>query len=384
MCLFSKIILLLFQLTVFSIFSQEKDTKLFLRGYIKNLHEFSFVDQLEQIQWTTFLHNRLNFKYTPSETITARLEFRNRFFYGDNIKNIPAFSDVISRDNGWINLSWNLIDNSSVIFNATIDRALVNYNEDNWDITLGRQRVNWGRNLVWNPNDIFNTYNFLDFDYEERPGSDALRLQYYTSDFSKIELAAKMGRDDNDYIIATMYQFNTWSYDIQVLTGIYQKDWVIGAGWAGNLKNTGFKGEISYFIPYERSDETENVLSTSISVDYGFKNGIYINGSVLYNSSSDDFLRSVENLLFADITAKNLMPFEYSGFLQLSKDFSPIFSASVSAIYSPTNHSAILIPFFKYSLATNWEIDFTGQSFFEFDEYQTLGNSFYARLRWSF
>ncbi|MBQ0732863.1 hypothetical protein [Aquimarina celericrescens] len=384
MCLFSKIILLLFQLTVFSIFSQEKDTKLFLRGYIKNLHEFSFVDQLEQIQWTTFLHNRLNFKYTPSETITARLEFRNRFFYGDNIKNIPAFSDVISRDNGWINLSWNLIDNSSVIFNATIDRALVNYNEDNWDITLGRQRVNWGRNLVWNPNDIFNTYNFLDFDYEERPGSDALRLQYYTSDFSKIELAAKMGRDDNDYIIATMYQFNTWSYDIQVLTGIYQKDWVIGAGWAGNLKNTGFKGEISYFIPYERSDETENVLSTSISVDYGFKNGIYINGSVLYNSSSDDFLRSVENLLFADITAKNLMPFEYSGFLQLSKDFSPIFSASVSAIYSPTNHSAILIPFFKYSLATNWEIDFTGQSFFEFDEYQTLGNSFYGRLRWSF
>ena len=364
--------------------AQEKEEKLFLTGYIKNLHEFSFIDQLEQLQWTTFLHNRLNFKFTPSETITTRLEFRNRIFYGDNIKNILGFSDIISRDNGWIDLSWNLIDNSNVVFNTTIDRALINYNKGDWDITLGRQRVNWGRNLVWNPNDIFNTYNFLDFDYEERPGSDALRVQYYTSNFSKIELAAKKGRNKDDFIVATLYEFNKWSYDIQLLTGIYHKDWVLGAGWAGNLKNAGFKGEISYFVPYENTDTSEQVLSTSVSVDYGFKNGLYINGSVVYNSTTNDFSGGIENLLFADITAKNLIPFEYAGFLQLSKEFSPIFLATMSTIYSPTNHSVIFIPSFRYSIATNWELDFTGQSFFEFKKYQTLGNSFFTRLRWSF
>ncbi|MFC4634619.1 hypothetical protein ACFO3O_11910 [Dokdonia ponticola] len=368
----------------FNLFAQEKEEKLFLTGYIKNLHEFSFIDQLEQLQWTTFLHNRLNFKYAPSETITARLEFRNRFFYGDNVKNIPRFSDIISRDNGWINLSLKLIDNSNVVFNIAIDRALINYNKENWDITLGRQRVNWGKNLVWNPNDIFNTYNFLDFDYEERPGSDALRIQYYTSDFSKIELAAKKGKNKNDFIVATLYEFNKWSYDLQLLTGIYQKDWVLGAGWAGNLKNVGFKGEASYFVPYENTDTSENVLSASLSVDYGFKNGLYINGSVVYNSITNDFSRGIENLLFADITAKNLIPFKYAGFLQLSKEFSPIFLATISTIYSPTNHSVIFIPSFRYSIATNWELDFTGQSFFELKEYQTLGNSFFTRLRWSF
>lgn len=366
----------------YGVSGQEKVTKLQLNGYIKNLHEWSFVDKLEQSQWTTFLHNRLNFKYPVSKAVNVRLEFRNRLYYGDNVKNIPEFSKVISRDNGWADLSWNLVDTDNVLFNSLIDRASINYSKGDWDITLGRQRVNWGMNLVWNPNDIFNTYNFLDFDYEERPGSDAIRIQYYLDDFSKIELAAKKGREKDDHIIATMYKFNKWSYDIQIIAGIYQKDWVMGTGWAGNLKNAGFKGEVTYFAPFEKNNN--GALSASISVDYGFKKGLYVHGSVLYNSAASEFLGGFENLLFANVTARNLIPFEYAGFLQLSKEFSPVFSASFSTIYSPTNHSVIAIPTVKYSIATNWEFDITGQSFFAFEEYKSLGHSFFARLRWSF
>lgn len=374
--------LLLFSLTTIN--AQEKEEKLFLSGYIKNLNEFSFIDRLDQLQWTTLLHNRLNFKYIPSEEITVRLELRNRLFYGDNVKNIFGFSGFISHDNGITDLSWNIIDNNELLFNATIDRALINYTKGDWDITLGRQRVNWGMNLIWNPNDIFNTYNFLDFDYEERPGSDAIRMQYFLGDFSKIEVTAKKGRSKNDHIVAAMYKFNKSSYDIQLITGVYQKDWVIGAGWAGNLKNAGFKGEVSYFVPYKTYFNSENVLSASVSVDYGFKKGLYINGSVLYNGSADDSFGNIGSLLYVNLSAKNLMPYEYSGFLQLAKEFTPIFKGSMSTIYSPTNHSVIIVPSLDYSVATNWELNLTGQSFFEFEDYQTLGNSLFVRLRWSF
>jgi hypothetical protein len=374
--------LLLFTLTIIN--AQEKEETLFLSGYIKNLHEFSFIDNLDQLQWTTFLHNRLNFKYIPSDEITVRLEFRNRLFYGDNIKNIFGFTNFISQNNGMVDLSWNVIDDGSLLFNTTIDRALINYTKGDWDITLGRQRVNWGMNLAWNPNDIFNTYNLLDFDYEERPGSDAIRIQYYLGDFSKIEVAAKKGRSKDDHIVSAMYKFNTGSYDIQLITGVYQKDWVIGAGWAGNLKNAGFKGEVTYFVPYERYFNSENVLSTSFSVDYGFKKGLYINGSILYNSTDNEASNNLGTLVYTNLSAKNLMPFEFSGFLQLAKEFTPIFKGTFSTIYSPTNHSVIIMPSLGYSITTNWELDFTGQSFFEFAEYQILGNSFFVRLRWSF
>lgn len=374
----------LFLFLGFGVVAQEKEQKLFLSGYVKNLHEFSFIDNLNQLQWTTLLHNRLNFKYIPSDEITVRLELRNRLFYGDNVKNIFGFTEFISQDNGITDLSWNVIDDGNVLFNTTLDRALINYTKGNWDITLGRQRVNWGMNLVWNPNDIFNTYNFLDFDYEERPGSDAVRVQYYLGDFSKIEVSAKKGRSEDDHIVAAMYKFNKWSYDIQLLTGVYKKDWVIGTGWAGNLKNAGFKGEVSYFVPYESYFNSENVLSASVSVDYGFKKGLYINGSILYNSAGNEASSGLGGLVYSNLSAKNLMPYQFSGFLQLAKEFTPIFKGSFSTIYSPTNQSVIIIPSLDYSVATNWELNFTGQSFFEFEDYKTLGNGMFVRLRYSF
>lgn len=371
-------------LTLTSLNAQLKEEKLFLIGYIKNLHEFSFIDRLDDLQWTNLLHNRLNFKYIPSEDMTIRLEFRNRLFYGDNVNNIFGFSEFISNDNGVIDMSWNVINQGNLLFNTTIDRALVNYTKGNWDATLGRQRINWGVNLIWNPNDIFNTYNFLDFDYEERPGSDAVRIQYYLGDFSKIELAAKKGRSKDDYIIAAMYKFNKWSYDIQLITGFYQKDWVLGAGWAGNLKDAGFKGEISYFIPYKNYFNSENVWSASFSVDYGFKNGLYINSSILYNSTTNQTSSGLGTLVYSNLSAKNLMPFKYSGYIQLAKEFTPLFKGSLSVIYSPTNNSVIAIPSLNYSITTNWELNFTSQSFFEFEDYKTLGNSLFLRMRWSF
>lgn len=379
-----EIYLLVLFLNCFVIFSQESEHKLLVSGYIKNLHEFGFVNRLDQLKYNGLINNRLNFKYIPSEEITMRIELRNRIFYGNNVKNFNEFSDIVSRDNGWANFSWNLVHNYDVLFNATIDRALVNYSKGSWDITLGRQRVNWGMNVVWNPNDIFNTYNFLDFDYEERPGSDSFRAQYYLSDFNKLEVTVKKGSGESDYILAMMYKFNKWSYDVQFITAINENDWILGTGWAGNLKNAGFKGEVSYFVPKENSNEFENVVSASISVDYAFKNGIYINGSTLYNTITDASSGNFENLIYKNVTAKNLMPFEYSGFLQLSKEFSPIFSASMSTIYSPTNHSVIVIPSIDYSIGTNWALNFTGQSFFEFEDYKAIGTSLFARIRWSF
>lgn len=368
----------------FNVLTQDKKEHIELTGYLKYLNAFSFVDRLEQLEWTSLLHNRLNFKYTPSDSFLIRLEFRNRAFYGKGIQNTYGFSELISFDNGMVDLSWNFIENEYFILNTTIDRVLINYSKANWDITLGRQRVNWGINLVWNPNDIFNTYNFLEFDYEERPGCDAIRVQYYLGDFSKIELVAKKGKFSNDNNLAALYKFNKWSYDIQLISGIYKKDWVFGAGWAGNLKNAGFKGEVSYFIPYETYINSENVLSASFSVDYGFKKGLYINGSVLYLSNVEGSSSRVENLLNTILSAKYLMPYKFSGFLQLAKAFTPIISATASVMYSPTNQSVILIPNLTYDLGSNWEIDVTGQSFFEFDNYQTLGNNFFLRLRWSF
>ncbi|AEV99621.1 hypothetical protein Niako_3297 [Niastella koreensis GR20-10] len=61
------------------------------------------------------------------------------------------------------------------------------------------------------PNDIFNTYNFLNFDYEERPGADAAKFQYLFNDLSNVEVAFSIQKN-NKYISAVRYFINKWGY----------------------------------------------------------------------------------------------------------------------------------------------------------------------------
>jgi hypothetical protein len=109
------------------------------------------------------------------------------------------------------------------------------YTNEKLQVTAGRQRINWGQTFVWNPNDIFNTYSYFDFDYEEKPGSDAVRVQYFLNPTSAFELAAKLDRQ-NKATIAGLYRFNKLNYDIQFLSGITdEQDFVAGAGWSGQI-----------------------------------------------------------------------------------------------------------------------------------------------------
>lgn len=380
----AKIGLLAASIAIMGVSAQEEPSHFTLGGYVKNLHQVGFSEAPGNTQWSTLLHNRLNFKYLINDQWHARLEFRNRALYGDLVRDYPDLPDFISNDMGWADLSWNLVASGNALVNIAIDRALVHYSGAKWEVTLGRQRINWGKNLIWNPNDLFNSYNFLDFDYEERPGSDAARVQYYLDAFSRIELAAKLGKAPEDRIVAALYGFHVGSYDLQVITGLYQHDWVFGGGWSGNLKNAGFKGEVTYFLPLATAVPPEEVLSASVSADYSFPDGWYLHGSYLYLSQVTGFSERFGSLVSLGITPKSLMPFRHTAFLQVSKEITPAVQAGLSMVYSPTRHSMILIPYAGYALAENWEIDFTGQGFFEFGTGANPAGSLFFRIRWSF
>ena len=177
-------------------------------------------------------HNRIELSSFINDNLTIKLDLRNRFF-GEYVKSFPNFGQFIQQSNRSANgyedyLSWLLLDSDQAVIHSTIDRFYVHYSKGKWDITLGRQRINWGINTIWNPNDIFNTYSFTDFDYEERPGSDALRIQYATSPTGRIELAARFFTDIDYISIGALWGFNKWNTDFQVISGVLQKILYLG------------------------------------------------------------------------------------------------------------------------------------------------------------
>lgn len=363
--------------------------KIDLSGYIKLMQINSVVDTNELLT-EQLIHNRLNLKYYATDQLTFSTEIRNRVFYGEGIKlKQPLFAHALEKDAGEADLSWVLAKGDAFVLHSMVDRANVTYTKGNWEIKAGRQRINWGINLAWNPNDLFNAYNFADFDYIERPGTDALRVQYYTSSMSTIEGAIKPGKDKDSWIGGGLYKFNKWNYDIQLLAAWYNKDLAVGAGWAGNIKDAGFKGELTYFHPREDISDTTGILNTSVSFDYAFKNATYINVAVLYNTNGiTSALATGENNVFTTrrLSPKMLMPSQLTYFVQVSKPFTPAINGSLSAMYLQGVNIAFAMPSITYTINESWDIDLLGQFLAgENDKtFKSLGNTVFVRLMLSF
>jgi len=277
---------LLFCLPLLAYAQEEEPRKWSVNGYLKNMQALLFFNDafpdLQQGQLVdTFIqdnliHNRLNVRWYPEEHWTLRADVRTRVFYGGLVQASPDYGAQIDDvNNDYFDLSAVLYNGNSWVMHTMLDRLYLQYTKDKLEVRLGRQRINWGISAVWNPNDIFNAFAFTDFDYEERPGSDALRVRYYTGFASSIELAVGVFDDFDEATVAGLWKFNKWSYDFQLLAGYTRRSIVLGGGWAGNLSDAGFKGEFSYFLP--TAEAVDKAFAATIGLDYSFSNSLYAN-----------------------------------------------------------------------------------------------------------
>lgn len=361
-----------------------------LDGYLKFLQTVQFEKPDER--WTTdnIFHNRMNFKWYASPSLTFTAELRTRLFYGETVKGFPQYPELVDGNTGYVaDFSAILAKGDSYFIHSVLDRVNVDWSVDKWQVRVGRQRINWGQNLVWNPNDVFNAYSFFDFDYEERPGSDAVLVRYYTGSTSSFEFATAFARDFDDYKIAAMYRWNRANYDYQILTGKVGTDYALGFGWSGQIKKAGFRGEITWLEPFEEFLSGETALVASASGDYTFENSLFVHSEVIYNSfpnSSNVTPGSGLNFLIESRSPKTLTFTELSWFNEASYQISPLVKAGLYSIYNPTENSIFIGPNAELSISDNVYLLFMGQFFVgpSTSVYGSLGYFNYLRLKWSF
>ncbi|OQP66566.1 hypothetical protein A3860_13885 [Niastella vici] len=349
-------------------------------GYLKDLEWVRFEKGFTNVAATNLVHNRMNIKWNPVENWTARLEVRNRLYWGDDVRVLPGFTQQLRNENEAVNLSIKWFEAKSAILHTNVERLWLEYKKTKWNIRAGRQRINWGITNTWNPNDLFNSYNFLDFDYEERPGSDAVKGQYLVNDLSNVEIA--VAGTGHRPVIAARYFTNYHKYDLQWNAGVYQSRFTAGFGWAGSIKDAGFKGEAQFYA--DQKNEISRLLLV-LEGDYMFKNGWYLSSAFLYNEKGIDRPLNDWTQLKFQASPRSLMPAKWNILINTSREFSPVFSGSMNVVYSPGMNMLILFPAFRYNLKTNFDIDFVWQSFFaETARFDALSHTGFLRLRWSF
>ena len=367
--------------------SQEKKSHWDVNGYLKDLQSLQFTDINKKWTLDNLIHNRIDVHWHADSLWKFHLGIRNRLFYGESVALYTQNSSLLDGSNDYFDLSKTIASGESFLLHSTIDRASLDFTKGKWQVTAGRQRINWGLNLVWNPNDIFNAYSYFDFDYEERPGTDAIRIQYYLNSTSSAEFAYKPGKHPGETVAAGLYKFNSGNYDIQVLSGIMNKDFVLGGGWSGVLGKAGFNGEITAFVPKDKFQISETVISASLGVNYTFPNSLYLHGAYLLNTAGSLTADSLTaDLLLNNVSAKSLSPSRHSLFAEGAYQFSPLIRADLSGIINPSDGSFFAGPFITFSLTNTIELLTAGQLFFGKTNslYGNYGKIIFIRFKWSF
>lgn len=353
-----------------------------IKGYLKEMPYYAYSKPFGQTQVNNLIHNRLNLKWTPDEKISAAAEFRTRIFWGDVVRTTPDFPVQMRNQNERINASvtWWARSESAMITN--VERFWLEYKTAKWSVRGGRQRINWGIATTWNPNDLFNAFNFLDFDYEERPGADAVRVQYFISDLSDFDAAVSPSATPRATVAAARYFFNTKSYDIQLTAGIYHQEWTAGAGWAGSLGEVGFKGELQYYFAAANKRQFNAVAEW----DYMFSHGWYANASVLWNSTGIKEQVSDWQKVNFTLSPRNPMPTAYNVMAGVRKEVTPLISASLGIVFCPGTDIAIVLPTFSWNATDRWDFSIVWQSFYADlnGRFQPITQSGFLRAKLSF
>ncbi|KJY79768.1 hypothetical protein [Vibrio nigripulchritudo] len=361
-----------------------------LGGYAKYMATVNVPDSGSDNVVDHLVHQRFNFEYRFNSQWRANVSMRNRLLWGDSVSRAPNYADLIGKDSGYIDLTTNWLEKGKVIGTTQFDRAYVNWNQDSWYARVGRFRVNWAMTTLWNPNDIYNTYSIYDFDYEEKGGTDAILIGKNLGFASGVDIVFSPGKSDESNSYSIRYLGNESGWDYQVMAGKSKTDRVIGAGFAGDVKGAGLKGEISYFKPDENQIikiELKNSVIASLESDYSFGGTQNWLGRIaaLYISQPQEVDNAIK-FLNMPLTARTMSFSRFTGYADLGFDVSPLLRATLSStIYS--DGSIFYGGNASYSLSDNTQLigviqRFDGRSNSVFGK--SPGTAFYAQVKWSF
>jgi hypothetical protein len=359
-----------------------------MKGYIDFMETITLSEHSNEWISGTVGQNRLELSLHPATWLTVSSAMRTRLMYGTLYEQLYAvgYDKTLEHDPGLMDLTVNVWKNQSAVLNATLDRLYADFSAGDWQFRAGRHRINWGKNLVWTPNDLFNAYSVFDVSYEEGPGTDALLVRRYLGPMSQLEMVVEGAKDADSISVAALWQISRWGFDIQVLGGSVKSAIAAGMGFSGSLGGTALRGEFTLFSP--ETDSSRAQIVGSLSADYSFSNGLYIHASSLYNNYGAK--RPSGELTGADFTsrlnARTLSPAMFQLYTQITYPITPLIHTDWSAILNPADGSLALMPVIIFSLAEN--VDVTIRSQLQIgsvgDQFSSQNHIVYGAFRWSF
>ena len=317
-----------------------------------------------------------------SDTQRLRLEARKNFLgdklqiylaydvegiFGDII-DLPDFDnikDVNQKDLAFIDLDKVFVDKSDFYAKQGLYRGYLKYYTPEFQLTAGKQRIDWGRCRFWSPMDLFNPVNPLSIERDEAVGVDALDIGFSPGGpVQNIDLVYAPQEDYEDTSFASRLYAQSGSYDFFLMAGEFKKDEVIGGSFDGHVGEGGVRGEFTV----TRADIGDNYFRGVIGADYNLPNNVYVLGEYYYDGGGGLTI------------GKHFLN------LYINYEVTPLVDFYFYNIYDIDGESFFLNPEVKYNIITNLDLSagaqiFSGNSGSEFGDYK---NTYYMQAQYFF
>lgn len=316
---------------------------------------------------------RIEAKGELSHSFSYNMQYDNHIAFGDYLSTnefeaLEATAGSLPSGQYW-NLDHEIKRDNELIWDHSIYRGYAIMRQGDIDLTLGRQRVPWGKGWFWSPLDMFNPVSPTAIERDERGGVDAALLTFSKGRVSSLSLLYIPQRDFLDSTAGRIV-FPLASYDIAISAGRHMERGFAGLDFAGYVGDGGFYGEL-VSIENIKGDQKLNYL---FSGNYNFESSLYIMIEYFRNGGA--------------IVPGALLSYggeEYVG-IQISYELTPLTRWDNYLIFNLDDNSRFLSPTLSYSLSDNIVLKagvqlFAGESTAEYGDRQDI---YYGDFSWYF
>lgn len=276
-----------------------------------------------------------------------------------------------------INMKWNIALGNKYQLSHYIDRLYFRQGFDWGNIIVGRQRISWGTGRIWNPTDLFNPINPADFSKIEKDGADAASLTYSFGNFTDLNIVYNPQDKFKKNNAAFRFRTNYETYDLALIGGYFDRRYVAGFDFAGNLFVAGIRGE--GIISMDKNDLSKNYAKLVFGIDNQFTSKLYALIEYQYNGEGRTNKFSYDLTSLAEGKIINLN----RNYLFLSTNylFTPLITGTISDNTDINDGSGFVNVSCSWSLTENSNLTFGALITYgkEFTEYWYYQNSLYIQ-----
>lgn len=361
-------------------------------GYLLNLPIYQYKNH--DVSATSFnsglkidnFTNQTRFRFRPVfylwENARINIEYETNITYRN--KNDMAFSltEFNKPNTQFLNLYWSPVNEKHFTISHFIDRLYFRLGFDWGNVIIGRQRIAWGTGRVWNPTDLFNPINPVNFTKIEKDGADAITSKIIFGEFTDLQLVF----NPNELIKKSNYAFrfrsNYKEYDISLLAGSVNNRTITGFDFAGNFFSAGLRAELLYSI--SKTNSEKNFVKYIIGLDYQLTSKLY--ALLEYHYNGEGKLNSFDYEIYRLFRGEVLNLSRNYLAISSSYEFSPLFKGTMSGNFNLNDSSGYISLDGNYSLDDDVYISLAVQTTFgnTLSEYYLFPHSFYFRMEYFF